>query len=95
MASYALLCLASIITSFAFAANPSIKVGLTLAKCGLGAQSGEPVGEALWWWANYTNSHGGVNVNGTVHDIELIMYELFVESSAFSFDALLQIQRRF
>lgn len=67
-----LVCIAALL-SLTSAANPTVKVGVTLAKCGLAAQIAQPAEESLRWWANYTNTHGGIVINGTVHDVELVM----------------------
>lgn len=73
MSGTRLVCVA-LLFALASAANPTVKIGLTLSKCGLTAQAAEPTEQSLRWWVNYTNTQGGIVINGTAHDIELVMY---------------------
>lgn len=72
MAHALLVCVACLL-GLASAANPAVKVGVSLAKCGAAAETAQLVEKSLRWWENYTNTHGGVNINGTVHDVQLVM----------------------
>lgn len=73
MARVHLLCLVCLL-ALARAANPTVKVGVSLAKCGSAAETAQPAEQSLRWWANYTNNRGGIIINGTAHDVELVMY---------------------
>lgn len=54
--------------------RPKIKVGATIARCGPQAELSISQENSWRWLANYTSSRGGVDVNGTAHDVELILY---------------------
>lgn len=47
------------------AANPTIKIGGTLATCGSGSDISIKMSSSLAWWASYVTSHGGITLNGT------------------------------
>lgn len=77
-----LLLVLLLLHSSALAQNPVIKIGGSLAKCatGLFAISLDLMTkqrESLVWWEGYINSHGGITVNGTAYDVEMIMYGAF------------------
>ena len=58
----------------ASAQRPLIKIGWTVSRCGAYFEFSTGQEVALSFWENYTNSHGGVNVNGIVHDVKIIKY---------------------
>ena len=75
MLSRAQLLLLLAFTAFASAqTRPLLKIGTTMAHCGTVTERPLSISieKALFWFANYTNEHGGVLINGTVHDIQLI-----------------------
>lgn len=54
-------------------AQPTFKIGGTLAQCGPALDYPTTMRTALQFYANYTNSQGGIIVNGTAYQIELIL----------------------
>ena len=73
-------CVPLLLLAFAFLvagqSRPLLKIGVTMAHCG--SQSDPPISvnieKALIWFVNYTNQHGGVLINSTAYDIQLISY---------------------
>lgn len=61
------------VLAFETLANPSIRIGGTLAKCGPTSELSVLVDDALQWWANSINARGGVLINGTLHIVEFFM----------------------
>lgn len=52
---------------------PLIKFGWTRPLCGDLSVFFADEEAALTFWVNYTNANGGINVNGTAHQVQLIM----------------------
>lgn len=61
------LCLAAV-----WAANPTLKIGGVLAQCGASSALSIKMAESLQWWAKYINAKGGITVNGTQYDVQVI-----------------------
>lgn len=76
------------------AANPTIKIGGTLATCGTSSEISIKMSSTLAWWASYVNSHGGIVINGTKHDVQIVTYVEIANPSPWCFPHLVQIQRR-
>lgn len=57
----------------ACAAGQVIKIGTTQSLCGDGVEGSQSYRTALRFWEAYTNAHGGIDVNGTAHTVQLIM----------------------
>lgn len=70
-ATLLLLLLCAILAS---AANPKLKIGGVLATCGASAGISIKMAESLQWWASFMNNKGGLVLNGTQYDLEVITY---------------------
>lgn len=55
-------------------AQPVLKIGWVRPLCGEALAYYFDQEEALLFWANYTNENGGVNVNGTAHQVQMVLY---------------------
>lgn len=66
--------LALLLLLAACAAGQVIKIGTTQSLCGDGVEGSQSYRTALRFWEAYTNAHGGIDVNGTAHTVQLIMY---------------------
>ena len=78
MAGFARALVAVLLLLLVAAQNPKGKIGATLGRCGSSSDLIIRVDAALHWWANYTTTHGGIIINGTVHDVQFIRFEPFV-----------------
>ena len=73
MHARALLLVLLALAYIAVAQPPVFRIGGTLSQCGPGSDISLGMKTALEFYVNYTNSYGGVNINGTIHQLELIM----------------------
>lgn len=61
-----------VVAALISAANPKVKIGGALSTCGDSSDITIKIASALQWWASYINSHGGIIINDTQHDVEII-----------------------
>lgn len=71
---YTLLLL--VVAALISAANPKVKIGGALSSCGDSADITIKISSALQWWSSYINNHGGIIINDTQHDVEIITYAI-------------------
>lgn len=69
------------VLTLACAQTPVFRIGGTQTSCGNGADQSAAMRSALLFYANYTNNNGGVMINGTRHDLDIIMYASTLASS--------------
>lgn len=78
-----LLLLAALCAVCVRAQTPAFRIGGTLTACGEGSDQSTAMRDALQFYANYTNANGGVTINGTRHNLEIIMYVVISISADF------------
>ncbi len=67
--------LVSLLTVGVLAANDVIKIGSAVSLTGAMAPEGTMVQKGEQLWADYVNSHGGINVGGKQYKVQVIYYD--------------------
>lgn len=64
--------LISLYVAFADSAQV-LRIGGTLSKCGPNAALANQVEDSLRWWAGFINNRGGIVINETAFDVQIVM----------------------